>query len=230
MNQLSQAFSKIPLTSARGVFLKKTYTILLQSVGLFIAFEWFLFQAGFAKAITQFVFGTSWFLIMGGLMLLSWFATHSIETARTVEKQWVALMAYIGGKALIFCPMFYLIYSTQGADIILGACLATGAIFSALTFLVLKQKQDFSFLGPALSIGGICIIALMIFSALFGLNLGTFFVVGMIGFSCLTILYDTSNMLLHFPEDKPVLAALHLFSSLTLLLWYVLQFFMSQRD
>ena len=44
------------------------------------------------------------------------------------------------------------------------------------------------------------------------------------------ILYDTSNVLHHFPEDRYVGAALQLFASVALMFWYVLRLFMSSRD
>ena len=44
------------------------------------------------------------------------------------------------------------------------------------------------------------------------------------------ILYDTSNVLHHYPEDRYVAAALELFASVALLFWYVLSFFISSRD
>ena len=42
------------------------------------------------------------------------------------------------------------------------------------------------------------------------------------------ILYDTSNVMLHFPEDRYVGASLQLFASVALMFWYVLMLFMSR--
>ena len=42
------------------------------------------------------------------------------------------------------------------------------------------------------------------------------------------ILYDTSNILHHYPEDRYVGASLELFASVALMFWYVLQLFMSR--
>jgi FtsH-binding integral membrane protein len=52
----------------------------------------------------------------------------------------------------------------------------------------------------------------------------------MIGFAGAAVLYDTSNILHHYPEDRHVAAALGLFSSIALMFWYVLQLFISSRD
>jgi FtsH-binding integral membrane protein len=43
------------------------------------------------------------------------------------------------------------------------------------------------------------------------------------------ILYDTSNVLHHYPENKHVGAALELFASVALLFWYILRLFMSRK-
>jgi hypothetical protein len=52
----------------------------------------------------------------------------------------------------------------------------------------------------------------------------------MIGFAGAAILYDTSNVLHHYPEDRYVGAALQLFASVALMFWYVLRLFMGSRD
>jgi FtsH-binding integral membrane protein len=63
---------------------------------------------------------------------------------------------------------------------------------------------------------------------LFGFNIGTWFSVAMVGFAGAAILYDTSNILRSFPEDRHVGAALQLFASVALMFWYVLSIFMSR--
>ena len=58
---------------------------------------------------------------------------------------------------------------------------------------------------------------------------GTWFSVAMIGFAGAAVLYDTSNILHHYPEDRYVAAALQLFASVALMFWYVLRLFMSRN-
>ena len=65
-------------------------------------------------------------------------------------------------------------------------------------------------------------------SVIFGFNMGTWFSVAMIGFAGGAILYDTSNVLHRFPEDRYVGAALELFASVALMFWYVLRLFISR--
>jgi FtsH-binding integral membrane protein len=77
--------------------------------------------------------------------------------------------------------------------------------------------------------GGIVAIALMVAGALFGLELGVWFSIAMVAFAGAAILYDTSNVLHHYPADRHVGAALELFASVALLFWYILRLFMSRR-
>ena len=65
---------------------------------------------------------------------------------------------------------------------------------------------------------------------LFGFQLGTWFSVAMVGLAGGAILYDTSNILRRFPQDRYVAAALQLFSSVALMFWYVLRIFIGSRN
>ena len=51
----------------------------------------------------------------------------------------------------------------------------------------------------------------------------------MVALAGASILYDTSNVLHHYPEDRYVGAALQLFASVAMMLWYVLRIFLSRR-
>ncbi|HMB92817.1 MAG TPA: Bax inhibitor-1 family protein, partial [Rhodothermales bacterium] len=84
-------------------------------------------------------------------------------------------------------------------------------------------------LGSVLRWGFIVAIVLIVAALLFGFELGTFFSVAMIALAGGAILYDTSNILHHYPEDRYVGAALELFASVALMFWYVLRLFMSRN-
>ncbi len=76
--------------------------------------------------------------------------------------------------------------------------------------------------------GGLLALAGIIASLIFGFELGTWFSVAMIGFAGAAVLYDTSNILHHYPQDKYVAASLQLFASIALMFWYILRLFMSR--
>jgi len=42
-------------------------------------------------------------------------------------------------------------------------------------------------------------------------------------------LYDTSNIIHHYPQDKYVAASMQLFSSIALMFWYILRLFMNRN-
>jgi FtsH-binding integral membrane protein len=63
---------------------------------------------------------------------------------------------------------------------------------------------------------------------IFGFQLGTWFSVAMVGLAGASILYDTSNVIHRFPQDRYVAAALQLFASVALMFWYVLRLFLSR--
>jgi FtsH-binding integral membrane protein len=89
-------------------------------------------------------------------------------------------------------------------------------------------RKDFSFLRGLLMWGGMLALVAIAGGVLFGFELGTWFSVAMIGFAGAAVLYDTSNVLHHYPEDRYVGAALELFASIALMFWYVLRLFMSR--
>ncbi|HEX5764948.1 MAG TPA: Bax inhibitor-1 family protein, partial [Woeseiaceae bacterium] len=89
-------------------------------------------------------------------------------------------------------------------------------------------RKDFSFLRGLLVWAFILAMVGIVASLLFGFELGTWFSVAMIGFAGAAVLYDTSNIIHHYPEDKYVAASLALFASIALMCWYVLRLFMSR--
>ena len=64
---------------------------------------------------------------------------------------------------------------------------------------------------------GIVALGVIVASVLFGFELGTWFSVGMVAFAGAAILYDTSNVLHHYPEDRYVAGSLHLCVSVALM-------------
>jgi len=98
-----------------------------------------------------------------------------------------------------------------------------------LTAVGLITRKDFSFLRGILVWAGVLALVGIVSAVLFGFQLGTWFSVAMIGFAGAAVLYDTSNILHHYPEDRYVGAALQLFASVAMMFWYVLRLFMSRN-
>jgi len=90
-------------------------------------------------------------------------------------------------------------------------------------------RKDFSFLRGMLVWGGMLALGGIFASIMFGFQLGTWFSVAMIGFAGAAVLYDTSNIMHHYPQDRYVAAAMALFASIALLFWYILRIFMNRN-
>ncbi len=61
--------------TARAAFITRTYVHLLGAVLAFTCIEWFLFSSGIAWGMARAMLSTSWLLVLGGFMLVSWIAS-----------------------------------------------------------------------------------------------------------------------------------------------------------
>ena len=213
-------------TDARAGFLVRTYTHLLGAILLFAAIEVFLFTSGIAYSIANAML-SNWLLVLGGFMLVSWFASKTAAQAESKPAQYAALFATVAIQAIIFVPLLA-IANQVAPGTISSAAWVTLMGFTALTALVVFTGKDFSFLGSLLKWGGIVALVAIVSAVLFGFELGTWFSVAMIAFAGAAILYDTDKVLNHYPEDRHVSAAIELFASVALMFWYVLRLFMSR--
>jgi uncharacterized protein len=213
---------------SRGTFVSRTYAHLFGAVCAFILIEAFFFKSGLADKIAQALLGVSWLLVLGGFVVVSWLASRTAHVAKSKAAQYGALSAYVIAESILFVPLLW-IANNVAPGAITSAAAVTFVAFAALTALVFLTGKDFSFLRTLLFWGGIMALALIVAGVIFGFQLGTYFSVAMVGFAGAAILYDTSNVLHHYPEDRYVAAALELFASVALMLWYVLRIFMNRR-
>ncbi len=213
----------------RAKFITRTYNHLFGAIVAFAGIEFALFASGLAPVLAGAMLSVNWLFILGGFMIVSWLASRAAHTAESLPAQYAALAAYVVVQAIIFLPML-VIANNAAPGAISSAGLVTILGFAALTAVAFYTRKDFSFLRGALLWGGIGAALLIVGGVIFGFQLGLFFSVAMVVFAGAAILYDTSNVLHHFPEDRYVGGALQLFSSVTLMFWYVLRIFMSSRD
>jgi uncharacterized protein len=213
---------------SRGRFVSRTYSHLFGAILAFTLIEVALFKSGFAEPMAKAMLGTSWLLVLGGFVVVSWIARSVAHKAESKSAQYGALAFYVVGESIIFVPLLYLA-NQLAPGAISSAAMVTFLGFAALTAIVFVTRKDFSFLRGILMWGGVSAIVLIVAGAIFGFQLGTYFSVGMIALAGAAILYDTSNVLHHYSEDRYVAASLELFASVALMLWYVLRLFMSRR-
>ena len=230
MQQALTTFRPVAAANAetRSTFIWRTYGHVALAILGFTAVESYLFSSGLADRIVQVIAGTSWLLVLGAFIIVAMAASHIAHRVESKALQYAALAGYVVAEAIIFVPLLY-VAMLQQPGVIESAAGVTLLGVAALTAVVFVTKKDFSFLRGIVIWGGVLALVAIVGGVLFGFELGTWFSVAMIGYAGGVILYDTSNVLHHFPEDRYVAAALQLFASIALMFWYVLRLFMSRN-
>ena len=214
--------------STRDTFIARTYTHLLGAIVLFLAIEVFLFSSGLAASMARAMLSVNWLLVLGAFVIVSWLASSAAASATALSAQYAALVLFVSAEAIIFVPMLY-IANAVAPGAIQSAGLLTAIGFAGLTAIAFATRKDFSFLTALLRWAFVVALLAIVGAVLFGFQLGTWFSVAMVGLAGAAILRDTSNVILNFPEDRYVAAALQLFASVALLFWYLLRLFMGER-
>jgi FtsH-binding integral membrane protein len=212
----------------RAAFITNTYLHLFGAILGFTLLEMAYFTTGLALPMAQAMLSTSWLLVLGAFVLVSFLATRVAHAAESQAAQYAALAGYVIAESIIFVPLL-LIAAVTAPGMIQSAAAVTLFGFTGLSVIVFLTRKDFSFLGALLGWCGVVALLLIAAGAVFGFELGTFFSVGMIALAGGAILHDTSKVLHHYPEDKYVAASLELFASVALMFWYVLRLYLQSR-
>jgi len=217
-----------PSAASRARFVMRTYGHLLGAIFSFIALEVFLFRSGLAGHILRGVISVGWLPFLGGFLIVGWLASRVAHASVSLPAQYAALAGYVIVEAVIFVPLIAYADYYGKAGVVPSAALVTAMGFTGLSGVVYMTRKDFTFLGGILRWAGIVALLAIVSGVIFGFELGTFFSVGMVAFAGAAVLYDTSNILHHYPEDRYVGASLELFASIALMFWYVLRLFLSR--
>lgn len=209
--------------SARGVFIMRVYGHLMAAIGLFVAIEVYFFKTGLAYTIAKALLGVNWLLVIGGFMVSGWLARNMAAKTGSLGMQYFGLGLYVVAQSIIFVPMLYIADSKAGGGVIQSAAILTGLAFTGLTLIVFQTRKDFSFMGGILRWAGVLALVAIAGAVLFGFNLGTWFSLAMVALAGGAILYDTSNILRNWSNDRYVGAALELFASVAMMFWYILR-------
>ena len=210
----------------RSEFIWKCYAHVVGAILAFAAIEVYFFQSGIAERIAGPMLN-NWWMVLGVFILAGWGATHVAHRVQSINAQYAAFAAFIVLEALIFAPMLF-IASIRAPGIIDSAAGVTILGCVGLIGTVMVTRKDFSFLRGMLVWLFFLALAAIVGSLLFGFELGTWFSVAMIGFAGAAVLYDTSNILHHYPQDKYVAASMALFASIAMMFFYILRLFMSR--
>lgn len=210
----------------RSEFIWKTYAHVVGAILTFAAIEVYLFQSGIAQRIAAPMLG-NWLMVLGAFMLASWGATRAALRAKSTAAQYGALAFFIVVEAIIFAPLLF-VADSKAPGVIDTAAGITIMGSVALIATAMITRKDFSFLRGILVFGGFLVFGFIVISVLMGYQPGSWFSLGMIGFAGAAVLYDTSNIMFHYPKDRHVAAAMALFASIALMFWYVLMFLMNR--
>lgn len=215
--------------NTRADFILKTYAHLVVALCAFTLLEVVLFQTGVAEQFGTFVLTrVPWLGVLAAFMVVMWLGSRLAASAQSRAAQYLGLITVVCAEALIFTPMLWIAYVQAPPGTIQSAAVVSLVGFAGLTAVAFLTRKDFSFLRGLMFWGGICALALIVGGAIFGFHMGLWFSVAMVALAGGGILYDTSNVLHHYPEDRYVAASLQLFASVALLFWYVLRIFMSR--
>lgn len=164
-------------------------------------------------------------------MLVSWLATTAAHDVRDTGKQYAGLFALVAAEALIFAPFLHYLFEVRSEESTVWAAAAvTGAGFAGLSAVAYTTRKDLSFLRPLIMWGFVVGLVLILAAFLFGLDLGVWFSVAMIGLAGASILYQTQTVLKSYPPEAYVGGAVQLFASVMLLFWYVLRLISQMRN
>jgi uncharacterized protein len=223
-----------PSAESRARFIMRTYGHLLGAIFAFVALEIVIFKSGLARPILNVLLSVPWLVVLGAFMIIGWLASRVAHRVESLPAQYAALMAYVVANAILFVPLLaiaeYQATEMSGGPggVIASAALVTALGFTGLSGVVYMTRKDFTFLRGVLWWGMVVAVLAIVGGAIFGFDLGTWFSVAMVALAGGAVLYDTSNILHHYPEDRYVGASLELFASIALLFWYVLRLFLSR--
>ena len=226
--------SDLDLTYADNVekaeFYKKTYLhVALAFLGFILVEALFLNTPAIVNIGLQMTQGWTWLIVLGAFMFITNYAENMAIKTTDKKTQYAGFVLYIVAEAFIFVPLLYIAMASTGVYSILNqAFLVTLFLFVALTAVVFITGKDFSFLKTAITVGSIVAIGIIIAGIAFGFNLGLVFSGFMVLLAAGSILYQTSNMIHRYSSDQYVAASIGLFASFMLMLWYIIQFFLSR--
>lgn len=214
----------------RSAFYRRTYLHLGGAIIAFVILETLLIQSGVAESFYNLLRSGpfTWLIVLGLFMGASYFADRWARSGMSREMQYAGLGLFVVAEAIVFMPLIYIALNFAPSPSVLpSAALMTLMLAGGITFTAFTTKKDFSFLAPALTLGGFIALGLILASIIFGFSLGLVFFAAMIIFAGAVMLYQTSQMIHHYHTDQHVAASLGLFSSVGLMFWYILNFLMA---
>ena len=229
MNQSVNYLAPVAHASAedRSQFIWKCYAHVVGAILVFAAVEAYIINSGLAYSIAN-MMGANPLIMFGGFVLAGWGGMHVAHRIENKQAQYAAFAAFIVVYAVFFSPL--LLTATLYAPGVIDTAAGITVLASVgLIATAMITRKDFSFLRGILVWIGMLAMVGIVGSLIFGFHMGTWFSVAMIGFAGAAVLYDTSNIMHHYPQDRYVGAAMALFSSIAMMFFYILRLLMSRE-
>lgn len=184
-----------------------------------------------AYLITMTLLGTQWgwLLVIAAFVGVGWVANTMAHSGGSNAVQYGGLALYIAAMSVVITPMLWMAANYGGENTIPMAGILTLVLFAGLTLVAFTSGVNFSFLRGAVMIGSLVALGIIVLAILFGFTLGIFFAGAMVLFLGMTLLYQTSTVMHEYRTDQHVGASLALFSSVAMLFYYILFFFLSMN-
>lgn len=221
------------MADERAAFIRRVYMHVALAVLGLIGVEALLLNTVDHRAVLQLMFGTrfSWLVVMVMFMGAGYLARVWATSQTSTAMQYLGLALYVVAQAIVFLPLLIVANHLDRSGVVIQqAGIMTAAVFGGLTTLVLLTKKDFSFLASVLTIGSWIALGVIVSAILFQFTLGLLFMFAMVALISGSILYNTSNVMLHYPTNMHVAAALELFADVAILFWYILQIMLSSSS
>ncbi len=216
------------VASERAAFVRRVYMHLAGAVLALIGIETVLLNVVDPQAVLGVMFGArwSWVVVMLLFMGAGFVARIWAQSRSSPALQYAGLALYVCAWAIMFLPLI-IVANRFYPGVIPQAGILTGAVFGGLSLAVIVTRKDYSFLAPVLAVGSLIALGVIIAGWIFGFTLGLFFCFAMVALISGYILYDTSQVMLHYPPDMHVAASLELLADVAMLFWYIVQILMS---
>ncbi len=223
------------LPAERATFIRKTYGHVAGAVAATIVIETALIMSGIADTLLPALYGSGGklgvILLMVAFMAASYVARMWANNGASRATQYAGLGLYVVVQSIILLPLLWIAhhYFPQ-QNLIPKAGLLTGGLFLGLTTAVFVTRADFSFMRAILPMAMFVMLLTAVAGLMFGFTLGLWFTVIMILLAAGYLVYDTSNVLHHYPTTHYVGASLELFASIAMLFYYILRFAMQMTS
>ncbi len=221
-------------TAERMAFLRKVYSLFTMAMVVFAGTAWWATDNDTAMGLIAPILG-------GGMLGLVIFMAVAFGLLRVAASRFplniIALILFAMFEGLMSGALITWVLQGRenfgpgdGAEIVTQAAVLTGVVFGGLTLFTLTSKKDFSFLRAGLWVCFSVLIGLALIGWLFGFSLAGWgmslgWVLLMAGF----VIYDTSNIMRHYPVTAAVPAAIAIFLDVVIMFKHLLML-LSRRN